>query len=73
MPVPTSYPISESKYLLLIKSTAQTKSGDGQISNWVITSQLYVILRNQHPQGILEGGKQTTFTRCFQLEKEEVC
>lgn len=48
MPVPTSYPISASKYLLLIKFTAQINSGGAQISNWVITSQLYIMLRSSN-------------------------
>lgn len=57
MPVPTSYPISEFKYLLLIKFIAQINSGGAQISNWVITSQLYIMLRSQHPQGLLGKNK----------------
>lgn len=48
MPVPTSYPISPSKYLLLIKFSAQINSGGAQISNWVITSQLYIMLRSSN-------------------------
>lgn len=71
MPVPTSYPISASKYLLLIKFTAQINSGGAQISNWVITSQLYIMLRSSNLKEYWE--KKQTFTKCGQLEKGEVC
>lgn len=72
MPVPTSYllPISASKYLLLIRFTAQINSGGARISNWVIPSQLYIMLRSQPPQGVLE--KKQTFTKYGQLEKGQV-